>query len=82
MKKLLNWLKQSNRYKHLIAGVAIGALTTTAWNALVAVGVAGATAEFKDRQWGGKWDWVDLCCTLVGGALGFGLHVLIWQIWK
>lgn len=80
--KIWQWLKASNRYKHLLAGCAIGLLPTTWYNALVAVGVAGATAEFKDRQWGGKWDWIDLCCTLVGGVVGFGVKLLILLIWK
>ena len=26
--------------------------------------------EFKDKQYGGKFDWVDLFATLLGGLLG------------
>jgi hypothetical protein len=26
--------------------------------------------EFKDRAYGGKWDWLDLLATILGGIVG------------
>ena len=46
------------------------------------IGCAGGM-EFKDRQWGGKWDWLDFAATLLGGLLGQAVQLLIiWLIIK
>lgn len=66
MRKILTWLKQSNRYKHLIGGLLIGAFADSDYCAAYAgVGVA-ASLELKDKLWGGKWDWIDLAITVLG----------------
>lgn len=66
MKKILTWLKQSNRYKHLIGGLIIGAFADSDYCAAYAgVGVA-ASLELKDKLWGGKWDWTDFSITVFG----------------
>ena len=64
----MNWIKESNRPKHLLYAIPAGALF-----------VAGLAAgmEFKDRDWGGKWDWLDIVATLIGGAIGQLIQVLI-----
>lgn len=79
MKKTSNcWLLESNRPKHLAGGFILG-LTLTF---LCALGCAGGM-EFKDRQWGGKWDWLDFAATLIGGIIGQALQLLIiWLIIK
>ena len=79
MKKTSNcWLLESNRPKHLVGGFILG-LTLTI---LCALGCAGGM-EFKDRQWGGKWDWLDFAATLLGGLLGQAIQLLIiWLIIK
>lgn len=83
--KIIDWFKQSNRYKHFLYGAAIGLLPNSFYNAmLLSVGVASAL-EYKDKTWGGKWDWCDWWLTVVGGMLGyttqvaiiFGLEVLV-----
>jgi hypothetical protein len=33
--------------------------------------------EFKDRAYGGKWDWLDLLATILGGVLGQMLQILL-----
>jgi len=33
--------------------------------------------EFKDRQWGGKWDWLDWLATMLGGLIGQVLQALV-----
>lgn len=77
MRKLFTWLKESNRYKHLLGGIAIGAFA----NSLYCAGYAGigvATAlELKDKLWGGKFDLVDMSLTLAGVSIGYGVRIMI-----
>lgn len=68
--EIKNWLSTSNRWKHLIGGAVIGLFAIGWYCALYAgCGVAGAL-ELKDKLWGGKWDWIDFGCTVVGVILG------------
>lgn len=77
MKKLFTWLKESNRYKHLLGGIAIGAFANSLYCAAYA-GIGVATAlELKDKLWGGKFDLVDLSLTLAGVAIGYGVRIMI-----
>ena len=77
MRKLLKWLKESNRYKHLLGGIAIGAFANSLYcAAYVGLGVATAL-ELKDKMWGGKFDLVDLSLTLAGVAIGYGVRIMI-----
>ena len=77
MRKLFTWLKESNRYKHLLGGIAIGAFANSLYCAAYA-GVGVATAlELKDKLWGGKFDFIDLSLTLAGVAIGYGVRIMI-----
>nr|DAS53425.1 MAG TPA: putative periplasmic lipoprotein [Caudoviricetes sp.] len=77
MKKLFTWLKESNRYKHLLGGIAIGAFANSLYCAAYA-GIGVATAlELKDKLWGGKFDFIDLSLTLAGAAIGYGVRIMI-----
>jgi hypothetical protein len=77
IKKFKNWLKESNRWKHLIGGYAIGLGADGLYCAAYAgIGVASAL-EFKDIQWGGKWDWIDWGLTVLGVSLGFGTRTVL-----
>lgn len=77
MRKLFTWLKESNRYKHLLGGIAIGAFANSLYCAAYA-GIGVATAlELKDKLWGGKFDIVDLSLTLSGVAIGYGVRIMI-----
>ena len=70
MKKIFNWLKNSNRYKHLVGGILIGlGADDTYCAAYAGIGVAGAL-ELKDKLHCGKWDWIDFSCTVAGVAIG------------
>lgn len=73
----MSWLTKSNRFKHLIFAIPIGFVFTI----LCVLGVASGM-EFKDKSWGGKWDWLDWLATMIGGLIGqIGQAVLIWLIW-
>ena len=78
MKKIWQWLKESNRIKHLVGGVAVG-LGANDWYCAeyVGIGVAGSL-EFKDYQWGGKPDWVDFTLTFVGVNIGYTIRYFVY----
>lgn len=79
MKEIIDWLKDSNRYKHLIGGIAIGILSDDWYCAgLAGVGIASAF-EYKDRAWGGKWNWIDWVLTVAGVMVGFLAGRLLWS---
>lgn len=66
------WLRESNRLKHLSYAIPCGILGTILFVAGLALGM-----EFKDKQWGGKWDWLDIAATLIGGIIGQLIQILI-----
>lgn len=77
MKKVIKWLKESNRYQHLMSGILIGAGANGLYCAAYA-GIGVATAlELKDRMWGGKADIIDWGLTVGGVAIGFGVRMII-----
>ena len=76
-KKVISWFKASNRWKHFLGGIGVGFFSNGLYCAAYAtIGVASAL-EFKDTQWGGKWDWIDWGLTVVGGAIGFSLKLAL-----
>ncbi len=77
MKKVIEWLKQSNRLKHIDGGVIIGLGADDDYCAAYAgIGVAAAL-ELKDKLWGGKWDWIDFALTLAGVVVGRLIRIAI-----
>ena len=71
MKKFL--FEDKTRWQHFAYAIPLGLVLTI----LCVIGVAFAL-EFKDYQWGGKWDWKDLICTILGGLVGQAIQILIW----
>lgn len=71
LKLLPKWLRESNRYKHLLYAIPIGLVFTI----LCVLGVASGM-EFKDGQHGGKWDWLDWVATMIGGIIGQLIQIL------
>ncbi|MCI5646903.1 MAG: hypothetical protein SPC28_05805 [Alloprevotella sp.] len=59
MDKILDFLKRSNRYKHLIGGFLVGICALSGQNAIYAAAVAASCLELKDKLHGCMWDWVD-----------------------
>lgn len=68
----MKWLKESNRQKHLLYAIPIGFIFT-----ILAVLGCAFGMEFKDQQWGGKFDWLDIAATLIGGVIGQILQVIV-----
>lgn len=66
------WLKESNRMKHLLYAIPIGMTLT-----ILAVLGCAFGMEFKDRQYGGRFDWLDIAATMIGGAAGQAIQILI-----
>lgn len=66
------WLKESNRLKHFLYAIPIGFLFTI----LCVLGVASGL-EFKDRQYGNQWDWLDWLATMLGGMVGQLIQIII-----
>lgn len=69
---LINWFKQSNRWKHLLYGFLVAIIAGFAFTIGCAAGM-----EFKDKQAGGKWDWIDFGLTVAGGLAGLALRITI-----
>ena len=66
------WLKESNRPEHLLYAIPIGLIFTI----LAVIGCAFGM-EFKDREYGNKVDWLDIAATMIGGAIGQLLQIII-----
>ena len=66
----MSWFTESNRWKHFLFAIPSAFLLTF----LFALGL-GVGMEFKDKQWGGKWDWLDLLATALGGLVGQALQI-------
>lgn len=71
-KGIIEWFKQSNRWKHLLYGFLVALIAGFAFTCGAAAGM-----EFKDRAWGGKWDWIDFGLTVAGGLAGLALRLTI-----
>lgn len=79
-KKIWNWLKTSNRWKHLLGGVVLGLLSCNLWCAmLVGFSTAGAL-EYKDYMYNKRltaWDWIDFALTFGGAVVGYFIKSMI-----
>lgn len=70
--KALQWWKASNRWKHFLFAIPLGAVC----GAPFATGV-GLGMEIKDHLYGGKADFVDFALTAAGGAIGHGVMLVV-----
>lgn len=73
----MSWITESNRLKHFLYAIPCALFLT-----ILFVGGLAAGMEFKDRAYGGKWDWLDLLATILGGIVGQILQVLIFYALK
>ena len=58
--------------KYFYCAIPIGLVFTL----LCVLGCASGM-EFKDRAWGGKWDWLDWCANMLGGLVGQIIQIII-----
>lgn len=68
----MSWLKESNREKHLLYAIPCGLIGTIIFVLGLAVGM-----EFKDKQYGNKFDWLDLAATMIGGGIGQLIQIIL-----
>ncbi|EFR54616.1 hypothetical protein [Bacteroides fragilis] len=76
MNKFLSFLKQSNRYKHLVGGLIVGICALSPWNALYSAAIAASCLELKDKLHGCPWDWIDWAITVAGGSVAAFIWLL------
>lgn len=67
----MSWFMDSNRWKHFVLAIPLSFVFTI----LCVLGCASGM-EFKDRAWGGRWDWGDWAATMLGGLVGQALQLL------
>ena len=81
IKKLTGWLNEGNRDKHLgygalcaililllsvfILTLQLSVTITSSIFTLMIVGSLATGMEFKDKMWGGEFDWLDLLATIL-----------------
>ena len=70
--KVLQWWKASNRWKHFLFAIPLGAVCGAPFTTGVGLGM-----EVKDHLYGGKADFVDFALTAVGGAIGHGVMLVV-----
>lgn len=64
MKKLIEWLGMSNRWKHLVGGLIIGIFAFGWFTAMYAGVLTAGALEYKDKVYGGRWDGIGLTLVL------------------
>lgn len=68
----MEWFTKSNRNTHFFVGIITGMLFTI----ISPISIAFAL-EAKDKQWGGKFDWIDIIFTIAGGVIGQTLQITL-----
>ena len=70
--KVLQWWKASNRWKHFLFAIPLGAVCGAPFTTGVGLGM-----EIKDHLYGGRADFVDFALTAVGGVIGHGVMLVL-----
>lgn len=65
------WWKASNRWKHFLFAIPLGAVCGAPFTTGVGLGM-----EIKDHLYGNRADFVDFLLTAVGGAIGHGVMLV------
>lgn len=76
LKRCWEWLKTSNRGKHLGCGALVGFGADDVYCATYTGIIVSSALEFKDHAWGGKADIIDWTLTIVGVMIGFGIRIV------
>ncbi|MFI3293750.1 MAG: hypothetical protein SNI70_09565 [Rikenellaceae bacterium] len=75
--KILDWFKESSRWKHAVGGFVIGVSSDSNYCAALSSLVAAGCLEYKDKAWGGEWDWIDFGLTVAGGVVGRVIRMIL-----
>ena len=70
--KVLRWWKASNRWKHFLFAIPLGAVCGAPFTTGVGLGM-----EIKDHLYGNRADFVDFALTAVGGVIGHGVMLVV-----
>ena len=70
--RIADWWKASNRWKHFLFAIPLGAVCGAPFTTGVGLGM-----EIKDHLYGGKADFVDFLLTAVGGVIGHGVMLVV-----
>lgn len=70
--KIADWWKASNRWKHFLFAIPLGAVCGAHFTTGVGLGM-----EIKDHLYGNRADFVDFALTAVGGAIGHGVMLVV-----
>lgn len=70
--KVLQWWKASNRWKHFLFAIPLGAVCGMHFVTGVGLGM-----EIKDHLYGNKADFTDFALTAAGGVIGHGVMLAI-----
>lgn len=70
--RVLQWWKASNRWKHFLFAIPLGAVCGAPFTT-----GAGLGMEVKDHLYGGRADFVDFALTAVGGVIGHGVMLVV-----
>lgn len=70
--KIGDWWKASNRWKHFLFAIPLGAVCGAPFTTGVGLGM-----EVKDHLYGNKADFVDFLLTAVGGVIGHGVMLAV-----
>lgn len=74
----MKWLKESNRPAHLKYGAYSSFVGTILFATGLAIGM-----EFKDHEYGNKFDWLDIAATEIGAVIGQIVQIgFIYSIYK
>ncbi len=73
----MNWITRSNRLKHFLYAIPCALILS-----ILFVGGLAAGMEYKDKAWGGAWDWLDFIATILGGIVGQMLQATIIYVLK
>lgn len=78
--KGMNWLKESHHWQHIVLGLTIGVLSEDWYSTAVAAVPTASALEYKDKEYGSYWDWVDWGLTVGGAFVGHTIRFLILKL--
>lgn len=77
MDKIIDFLKQSSRYKHLIGGFIVGLCALSPYGAVYSAVVEASCLELKDKLRGCRWDWLNWLVAVAGGGIAALIHLAL-----